>query len=62
MCSNSSNHACSGGHCCCGNSTGVGPLFWSKKKRIRMVKDTIDCLQSQVKGLKEDLRELGGEQ
>ncbi len=48
------------GQCCCSSSAGTGPLFWSEKKRVRMVKESIDCLQSQVKDLKEYLRELEG--
>ncbi len=60
MCCKSSTHASNSGHCSCGNPMGAGPLFWSEKKRVRMVKESIDCLQSQVKDLKEYLSELEG--
>ncbi len=60
MCCKSSAQTGNKGQCCCGSSTGIGPLFWSEKKRRQMVTDSIDCLQSQVKDLKEYLRELDG--
>jgi len=60
MCCKLSTHACNSGHSSSGNSMVAGPLFWSEKKRVRMVKESIDCLQSQVKDLKEYLRELEG--
>ena len=52
------NHHCS---CGCGGPVCFGPSFWSKNKRIRMVEHSIECFQSQLKDLKELLKELKAE-
>lgn len=44
--------------CGCKSAACSGPMFWSKKKRIRMVEHSIECLQSQIDDLKELLQEL----
>lgn len=44
--------------CGCGGHSLGGPMFWSRKKRIRMVENSIGCLQSQLKDLEEVLKEM----
>ncbi len=50
-----SDHGCS---CGCGGPVSFGPALWSRKKRIRMVENSIECMQSQLKDLEELLQEL----
>ena len=46
-----------GASCGCGGSCS-GPMFWSKKKRIKMVEHSLKCLRGQVKDLEDLLEEL----
>lgn len=50
-----------GGSCGCGGPACFGPAFWSKKKRIKMVENSLECLRGQVKDLEELLKELKAE-
>ncbi len=50
-----SGHGASQG---CSGPACFGPMFWSKKKRVRTVENSIECLQSQLKDLEELLVEL----
>jgi hypothetical protein len=47
--------------CGCGGTSCFGPAFWSKKKRIQMVENSIECLQTKVADLQELLQELKNE-
>ena len=64
-CESTSHHGQKHGHgssCGCGVPACFGPAFWSKKKRIRMVENSLKCLREQVKDLEELLQELKAEQ
>jgi len=50
-----------GGFCGCGGPACFGPSFWSRKKRIQMVENSLECLREQVKDLEEFLKELKAE-
>lgn len=61
MCCETNTQKGNGCSCGCGGSACLGPAFWSRKKRIRMVENSIECLQSQLKDLEELLGELKAE-
>lgn len=47
----------SGGHCGCGR-VHLGPMFWSKKRKIKMLEEVLDGLREEVKDLEELIDEL----
>lgn len=55
---NSSSQPSHNSNCGCQSKSCFGPMFWSKKKKIQYVRNSITCLQSQVKDLKDKLDEL----
>ena len=51
----------SSGHsdaCGCGGPACFGPAFWSKRKKIQMVEDSLGSLRERIKDLEELLKEL----
>lgn len=51
-----------GGSCGCGGPTFFGSSFWSKKKRIQILEQSLECLQERAEDIKEFLKELKAEQ
>ena len=45
----------------CGCSGHTGPMFWSKKKKLKMLEHKLECLQEQSKDIKELIAELNAE-
>ena len=43
--------------CGCGGSACSGPFFWSKKKRIRMLEHSLECLRERSNDVEELLKE-----
>ncbi|MBU1343984.1 MAG: hypothetical protein KKE44_14520 [Proteobacteria bacterium] len=58
MCHKPAPHADQSCNCGCSGMSCFAPGLWSKKKQVQVVKDSIACLQSQVKDLEERLNEL----
>jgi hypothetical protein len=58
MCCNSSSQTSHSGNCGCQSKSCFAPALWSKKRQIQYVKNSIACLQSQVKDLEDKLDEL----
>jgi hypothetical protein len=58
MCCKSSSQTNQGGQCGCQSESCFSAELWSKKKQIQYVKNSITCLQSQVKDLGDKLNEL----
>lgn len=50
------------GRCGCGGMSCSCPVLWSKKKRIRMVEQSPECLQTKIADLQDLLQELKDEQ
>lgn len=64
-CESTAQHGQKHGHvgsCGCGGPACFGPAFWSKKKRIRMLENSLKCLREQTKDIEELLQELKEEQ
>lgn len=57
------HHAPMSGHhyghsCCCSSSSHTDPRFWSKKKQIKMLEQTLEGLKEEVKDIEEHITEL----
>lgn len=52
-----------GGSCGCGSGPAChGPFFWSKKKRIQILENSLECLEERANDIKELLKELKEEE
>lgn len=58
MCCNSSSQSNFSGNCGCRGNACCNPMLWSRKKQIQHVKNSIACLQIQLKDLEDKLDEL----
>lgn len=58
MCFNSFSQSGFGGNCGCRSRSCFHHMLWSRKKQIEYVKNSIACLQGQVKDLEDKLKEL----
>jgi tRNA G26 N,N-dimethylase Trm1 len=47
-----------GGSCGCGGHAHLGPVFWSKKRKIKMLEQVLENLKEEVKDIEELLEEL----
>ena len=56
MCCNSNQQK--NNHCACQDNFTNSPALWSKKKKISVLEEHLECLQKQVLETKEVLEEL----
>ena len=47
--------------CCCQGMHGQKPMFWSKRKRIRLLQEQLDRMKDDVKDLEDHIAELQAE-
>jgi hypothetical protein len=50
-----------GGSCGCGGPSHFGPLFWSKKRKIKMLEQVLEDMREEVKDVEELIKELKAE-
>ena len=60
-CGHTGHHGKRHGHgssCCCGGASHLGPVFWSKKRKLKMLEQVLENLREEVKDIEEMIEEL----
>ena len=43
-------------NCCCGST--MNPQFWSKNKKLKVLKESLDCINEKKKDIQDAIEEL----